>query len=228
MEEQKSGFMIVNKPVGITSFGVIAKLRKITGIKKIGHAGTLDPFATGVLIVAIGRKATREIDTFVKLNKEYIAKINLSSTTDTYDTEGEITEKFEDKGIDQEELEKVLKSFLGKQKQIPPMFSAKKIGGKKLYELAREGKVVERQPSDIEIFNIEKLAYKWPYLDIKLKVSSGTYIRTLGYDIGKKLGYGGHLKELQRTEIDKYSLKDSNNLEDINQDNWYKLLFMEK
>lgn len=225
-ELKQSGFIIVDKPIGITSFWIIYKLRKITGIKKIGHAGTLDPLATGVLIVAIGREATREIDSIVQKEKQYIAKIDLSANTDTYDREGCIIENFTEKKITKKEIGEVLKNFLGKQEQIPPMFSAKKVGGKKLYELARAGKEIERAPANIEIYNIKIIKYKWPILEIDVKCSKGTYIRSLACDIGKKLGLGGHLAGLQRTAIGKYSIKKAKKLEKINKDNWHKFLFL--
>jgi len=223
--EQKYGFIIIDKPLKITSFGVIYQLRKITGIKKIGHAGTLDPLATGVLMVAIGRQATRQIDNIVQKRKEYIAEIDLSANTDTYDMEGKITETFNNK-ISKEKVEKVLKTFLGKQEQIPPMFSAKKINGKKLYELARQGKETERTPSNIEIYKIKLLEYNYPVLKIDIECSKGTYIRSLAYDIGIKLEGGGHLISLRRTAIGKYYISMAKKLAEINKDNWQDLLFL--
>ncbi|MBD3248063.1 tRNA pseudouridine(55) synthase TruB [Candidatus Falkowbacteria bacterium] len=218
------GFILIDKPAGITSFGVIARLRKITGIKKIGHAGTLDPFATGLLIVAISREATRKIDQYVKLDKEYEALIDLSEITDTYDKDGKTIFEYKGEPIKKKKIKKVLKSFVGKQKQVPPMFSAKKIGGKKLYELARKGQEIERQANDIEIYNIKILKHKWPLAKIRVKVSSGTYIRSLAYDIGRNLGTGGYLKELRRIQIGKFGVKKAYKIEKINKDNWQKHL----
>ena len=180
-----SGFLLVDKPIGITSYDVIYKLRKITNIRKIGHAGTLDPLATGILIVAIGRECTKQIDQFVKLDKKYLAVIDLSANTDTYDREGKITEEFSGEDISEEKISEVLKIFTGPQKQVPPMFSAKKIGGKKLCDLAREGKEVKREAVDIVVHTINMLQYKWPLVEAEIKVSSGTYIRSLAYDIGE-------------------------------------------
>ncbi len=222
---KQSGFLLIDKSVGPTSFDIIYKLRKITDIKKIGHAGTLDPRASGLLIVAVGREATREIDKFLKLDKEYVAQIDLSKNTDTYDMEGKVTEEFVDKKIKKGEIKKVIKSFLGKQKQIPPMFSAKKVGGKKLYELARAGMKIERKSSDIEIFDIKITKYKWPKLEIKVKCGSGTYIRSLSRDIGKKLDQGGTLSSLKRTKINKYSLRKAKKIDKLNKNNWFKFLF---
>ena len=152
----KSGIIIVNKEAGFTSFDVVAKLRGILHIKKIGHTGTLDPNACGVLPIVIG-KATKAIDYIENHDKAYEAKLVLGKTTDTYDSDGEILEE-SDIRITKDEFEKELFTFLGKQKQIPPMYSAKKVDGKKLYELAREGKVIERKPSDIEIYDIKLLS----------------------------------------------------------------------
>ncbi len=223
--EKESGFILIDKPAGITSFGVIARLRKITGIKKIGHAGTLDPFATGLLIVAIGRGATREIDKYVKLDKEYEALIDLSRTTDTYDKEGKTTFEYKGKKIEKKELKEILKGFIGKQEQIPPMFSAKKVNGKKLYELARKGKKIKREPSDVEIYDIKLLEYTWPEVKIRTKVSSGTYIRALARDVGNKLKTGACLKELRRLEINGFTVKEAKSIEEIKEDKWKYLLF---
>lgn len=210
MENIISGFFIINKPIGITSHDVIDKLRIITSIKKIGHAGTLDPFASGVLIVAIGRESTREISKFVKLDKEYIADIFLGAETDTYDRTGvKIFKKSKFTNLSKKKIEEILLKFLGKQKQIPPMFSAKKVGGKKLYKLARKGIKIKREPENIEIFEIKLIKYVWPLLKIKIKCSSGTYIRSLAYDIGIKLGCGGYLNELERTAIGDFKISDA-------------------
>lgn len=222
MQETKSGFLLINKPTGITSFDVIYKLRKITGVKKIGHAGTLDPFASGLLIVAVGREATKQISKYLKQDKTYVATLKLGFETDTYDLEGE-NKSVSDKQPSLKQVQEVLKSFEGKQKQIPPMFSAKKIKGKKLYDLARQGIEVERQPVDIEIFNINLIEYNYPELKIETKVTSGTYIRSLGHDIGKKLGVGAYLTALQRTSIGEFSLDQAKILEQLNQ-NWQQYL----
>lgn len=228
MKEKSSGFILIDKPAGPTSFGVIARLRKITGIKKIGHAGTLDPFATGLLIVAIGREATRRIDRYVKLNKEYEALIDFSRITDTYDREGQTVFEYRGDKIKKGDLKKALKSFIGRQKQVPPMFSAKKIGGKKLCDLARKGLEVKRKASDIEIYKIKLLKYKWPRAKIRAKVSSGTYVRTLAYDLGQKLNTGAYLEELRRIKIGCFKISQAKQLDQINQDNWFKFLAKNK
>lgn len=225
MKQEYSGFILINKPSGPTSHDIIDKLRKITGIKKIGHAGTLDPLAGGCLIVGIGRQATRQLSKFLKLDKEYIANINLSANTDTYDKEGEVTKKFETKKITKKEVVKTLNGFLGKKRQVPPIFSAKKQGGEKLYKLARRGIKIKPKPSLIEIFKIKIIKYSWPKLQIKVKCSSGTYIRSLAYDIGRKLGCGGYLEKLKRTAQGRYKIKQARTLSKINKNNWHKLMF---
>lgn len=236
-ENRESGFMLINKPSGPTSHDIINKLRRITGIKKIGHAGTLDPFASGLLIVAVGREATREIDRFVKMDKEYVATLHLGGVTDTFDKTGKITNFqfsiFTPQGgtsnfqlnpkfqiPNEKQILGTLNCFIGKQKQIPPMFSAKKVGGKKLYELARKGIEIEREAADIEIYEIELLEYSWPVLKIKVRCSSGTYIRTLAGDIGEKLGCGAYLEELVRTMIGKYELNSAIFTDELQNANW--------
>ena len=225
-EEKKFGFILIDKPVGPTSFSVVACLRRITGIKKIGHAGTLDPFASGLLLCAIGREATREIGQFVKLGKEYEADIFLGKSTDTFDRQGSIREEYVGKKIKRKTVEAAVFSFLGKQKQIPPMFSAKKIGGRKLCDLARKGIEIERRPNEIEIYELKILRYSWPRLKIRISCSSGTYIRSLADDLGKKLGSGAHLTELRRTRINGYLVKKAVKLEKIKAENWCKFLFL--
>jgi tRNA pseudouridine55 synthase len=153
----KSGFLLINKPSGPTSHDIIDELRKITGEQKIGHAGTLDPFASGLLIVAVGREATRNITQFVKQDKTYIAKLHLGAVSDTYDRTGKLRITNDELQITKTEAEKILKKFIGKQTQVPPMYSAKKIGGKKLYELARKGVEIERKPAEIDIKYIKLL-----------------------------------------------------------------------
>jgi tRNA pseudouridine55 synthase len=228
MEEKKEnhGFILINKEFGPSSHSVINALRKITGIKKIGHAGTLDPFASGLMIVAIGRTATREIDKYVKLDKEYIATLHLGAETDSYDREGKIinekkstVDKISEKFIQEE-----LKKFIGEQEQIPPMFSAKKVGGKRLYKLARQGVEIKREPVPITIHNIEFISYKKPLLKIKIKCSSGTYIRSIAYDFGRALGCGAYLEDLERTQIGEFDIKNSYKIKDVNSDNWEEKL----
>ena len=221
-----SGFIIIDKQIGPTSHNIVDKLRRITGIKKIGHAGTLDPFASGVLLMAIGRKATREISKYVKLDKRYTADLLLGAVSTTHDPEGEITVTKNPQETSLEEIKKTIKKFIGEQEQIPPMFSAKKVGGKKLYQLARAGKVIERQPSIVNISEINIVEYNWPKLVLDVHCSSGTYIRTLGSDIGKDLGIGAYLTDLRRTAIDEFLIDDAVLVNDLDKDNWQSKLFL--
>lgn len=225
MNENISGFLLINKDSGPTSHDVVDKLRRITGIRKIGHAGTLDPFATGVLLMAIGRQATKRIDHFVKKDKTYIATLKLGETTDTYDREGKksTTESFNIP--EKNKILDVLKTFIGKQEQIPPMFSAKKIGGKKLYDLARKGIKIERKASQINIYKISLINYAWPILNIEVSCSTGTYIRSLAKDIGQELECGAYLEELERTSIENLEIKKAHKINELNKDNWKDFLF---
>ena len=212
MQDLPTGFLIINKSAGPTSHDIINQLRRITGIKKIGHAGTLDPFAGGVLFVAVGRESTKKINTFVKMDKEYIADIFLGATSDTHDSTGHIIESkiLHPRRISQNLIKLMMtKKFIGEQKQIPPMFSAKKVEGKKLYELARQGITIERKPNKINIYDIKILSYAWPHLKIKIKCSSGTYIRALARDIGKTIGCGAYLETLERTAIGEFKIEES-------------------
>lgn len=226
MEDKKSGFLLINKPSGPTSHDIIDQLRRVTGIKKIGHAGTLDPFASGLLIVAVGREATREIGKFVKLDKEYIAMLYLGATTDTYDRTGKQLEVRSKKlEVKINRVEEVLEKFIGKQEQVPPMFSAKKVGGKKLYKLARQGIEVERKPAPIEIYDIKILKYKWPLLKMKVLCSSGTYIRSLAHDIGKELDCGAYAQELERIAISGLRIDKAISAATLDQRNWVKFIY---
>jgi tRNA pseudouridine55 synthase len=224
-ENAQEGFILINKPAGITSHDVVDKLREITRIKKIGHAGTLDPFATGLLILGIGREFTKKLSIFQKKDKEYIATLRLGAESDTFDKEGKIVEKKVEKIPERKEIEEVLKNFLGEIEQIPPAFSAKKIKGKKLYELARRGIKVKPKPQKVKIYKISILEYEFPYLKIKVKCSSGTYIRSLANDIGKKLGCGAYVEELIRTKIGEFSVENAVELSKLTPQNWKSFLF---
>lgn len=204
--------ILIDKPATWTSFDVVNFIRSslyhTNGIKnvKVGHTGTLDPFATGLLIVAIGRENTKKIDAFAHLPKTYIATLHLGATSDTFDSTGTIIENPDAKPVDLEEIKKVLQSFIGEQDQLPPMFSAKKVNGQRLYKLARKGKEVKREPSRITIFDIKFLNYSYPKLTIEVDSSAGTYIRTLANDIGQQLGLGAYCSALRRTKIGEYSI----------------------
>ncbi len=202
----REGILLVDKPRGKTSFSLVAALRRKTGIRKIGHAGTLDPFATGVMVMLIGKNFTRQSDQFLCEDKEYQCKVQLGTTTDTYDCEGAVTAT-SDKVPILSEVQEALQFFQGTILQTPPMFSAKKIQGKKLYELARQGKEVERKPVQVTLLTTF-LSYTYPYIELQLSCSKGTYVRTLAYDLGLKLGTGAHLAELRRLRSGKFLIKD--------------------
>lgn len=215
--ENFSGCLFINKPVGLTSrqVGVIAS--KKLGTRKIGHLGTLDPFAEGLLILMVnsGTKIAPYIEDKVKTYKAYL---KLGKKTDSGDLTGNIIEEKDIPSLSIDKINEVLHSFLGKSKQIPPMYSAIKVNGTHLYDMARKGIEIEREPRDIEVFSIELNSYENDELVFTAKVSKGTYIRTLGEDIASRLNTVGHLTRLIRTEIDGYSLKDAINPEEITVD----------
>ncbi len=207
MKIKKEGIFAIYKPKGPTSHDIINQLRRLTGIRKIGHAGTLDPLAKGVLIVGIGREATKKLSTIVKGEKEYVAVIKLGSTSSTDDEEGEKTSVWS-RAYPKPSLKNIkptLKKFTGNIKQIPPIYSAIKIKGKTAYSLARKGKPPELSPRPVFIKKISLISYKWPLLKIKVLTGPGVYIRSLARDIGSKLKTGGYLKSLERTRVGEFT-----------------------
>lgn len=208
------GFLNIYKPVGMTSHDVVAFLRRLTKIRQIGHTGTLDPFAEGVLPICIG-KATRLIE-YLEDDKEYMATVQFGADTTTYDIEGEKTFT-SDLKVEQVDVENALKSFEGEIQQLPPIFSAIKIKGKKLYEYAREGKDVEIQPRTVTIENIElkKFDKNLQQAEILIKCSKGTYIRSIAYDLGRILKSGAHLIKLVRTQAGRFLVENSVQLENL-------------
>ncbi len=199
------GVLLVNKAKGHTSFKLVYLLRKKLGVQKIGHAGTLDPLATGVMVMLIGKKYTKLSDRYLSNEKEYVAEITLGQATDTYDSEGKITS--ESPVIPPlEQILQALTSFQGEVKQTPPMFSAKKIKGKKLYDLARKGIEVERKEVSITL-ETTLIKYAYPILELKIKCSKGTYIRSIANDLGNMLGCGAHLSQLTRTRSGEFILQ---------------------
>ena len=212
------GVIIINKPKGYTSHDVVNIVRKQLNMKKVGHTGTLDPNATGVLPILVGQ-ATKISKYLIEHKKTYIATIELGEKRDTGDSEGNIIESDSNiKEFDISIIKQVLQSFLGKQKQIPPMYSAIKVNGKKLYEYARSGQEVEVEPREIEIYRIELIEYINNRIEFEVECSKGTYIRTLCENIAEKLGTIGYMKELQRTSVDKFKIKESINLEELSED----------
>lgn len=204
--ELKEGILLVNKPQGKTSFSLIRSLRRLTGIQKIGHAGTLDPFATGVMVILVGKKYTRFSDKFLSNDKEYVAKIAFGVTTDTYDCDGKIVASSK-KIPSREEVNEAIAHFQGEIEQIPPMFSAKKVKGKKLYDLARKGETIIREPCIVRV-ETTLLNYEYPHLSLKITCSKGTYIRSIAHEMGNMLKCGGYLLELQRTRSGRFTLND--------------------
>lgn len=201
------GILLVNKSKGRTAFSLVAQLRKVTRIQKIGHAGTLDPFATGLMVLLIGKNYTRKSDLFLNHDKEYVTTVKLGTTTDTFDCEG-VVQSQSDYIPTLEEVENALQHFQGKVLQTPPMFSAKKKEGKKLYELARKGITIEREPVEVTL-NTQLLSYEYPYLKLHVQCSKGTYVRAIGYDLGQMLGCGAHLQELIRLRSGPFHLEDA-------------------
>lgn len=202
-----AGILLVNKPAGKSSFALVAALRKITGVAKIGHAGTLDPFATGLMVMLIGKEFTRQSDSFLTNDKEYLTTIRFGIETDTYDPEGIITFT-SDIVPTLSEVTIALQSQTGSIHQTPPMYSAKKVKGKKLYELARKGITIERVPSLVHI-EPTLLSYEYPFLKLAVRCSKGTYIRSIAHDLGKILGCGALLTELHRTRSGSFNIEDA-------------------
>lgn len=208
------GIINVYKEKGYTSHDVVAKLRGIAGQKKIGHTGTLDPDAEGVLPVCLG-KATKVCDLLTDKDKTYRAVLFLGQTTDTQDASGTVLETSDISNLNEAQVTEAVQSFVGEYAQIPPMYSALKVGGKKLYELAREGKTVERKARNVMIHSIKILCVDLPRVEMEVFCSKGTYIRTLCHDIGEKLGVGGCMESLLRVQVGRFVLADSLRLSEI-------------
>ncbi len=220
------GFLWINKAIGMSSFAVVRRLRKITREKRIGHSGALDPLASGAMILAVGRPYTKQLNEYLKLDKTYIAELTLGYNTATWDAEGEKV-FVSDKQPDEAEIKEVLNSFIGEQMQVPPMFSALKMGGQPLYKLARKGTDFLEEnlgARRIIIYDLRFLSYEYPALKFEVDVSSGTYIRSLARDIGKKLGTGAYLSGLLRSKLGTVSLADCVDLDDLNEGNYLEYL----
>jgi tRNA pseudouridine55 synthase len=204
----------INKPIGPTSFDIVAKVRKITNTKKVGHAGTLDPLASGVLVVAVGREDTKKISSIVEKEKEYVAEVTLGEESSTDDNEGEkllINGSVPELG----DIKAVLLHFIGEIYQVPPIFSAMKINGKRAYKLAREGKEVEMKSRKVEIKEIELLEYTYPILKIRVVTGPGVYIRSLARDIGRELGTGAYMSGLIRTRVGEFTIDKAKTIEEF-------------
>lgn len=209
-----NGILLIDKPTGWTSMDVCAKLRGVTHEKRIGHSGTLDPMATGLLVVFLGR-ATRAVEFAEADSKTYEARLRLGIVTDTQDVTGTVLSKF-DANIDSQSMERVLETFRGEIEQVPPMYSAIKINGQKLYNLARRGKEIERKPRHVTIYSLEQNGVdKNGDYNLRICCSKGTYIRTLCNDIGKSLGCGGVMSSLRRTQAGAFHISDSYSLDEV-------------
>ncbi len=218
------GILLINKPAGMTSHDVVNQVRKILHTKKVGHCGTLDPDATGVLILCIG-KATKALQFLMSESKVYQATLALGQATDTYDSSGQVVEEKVFQGV--ENVTEVLQSFIGPQQQIPPIYSAIKVNGKKLYEYARNQEKVDIEPRDIIIHDISLLQQQDQFISFRVHCSKGTYIRSLCVDIGRKLGYPAHMTQLIRLASGDFHLEDCFSLEDIKQGH-FQLMSLEE
>ncbi|MCK4846765.1 MAG: tRNA pseudouridine(55) synthase TruB [Deltaproteobacteria bacterium] len=200
------GVLVIDKPEGITSHDVVSRVKRRLGARKVGHLGTLDPIATGVLVLVIDG-ATKHAEALQGGHKGYEATVRLGQATDSYDREGVVTSEADVTGLTEAKVKEALDGFLGSQMQTPPMFSAVKKNGVPLYKLAREGKVVERAPKEIEVFSIEMTAFELPLVKFTVVASRGTYIRSICHDLGERLGVGAHLVELRRTLSGEFSIE---------------------
>ena len=202
------GILNIDKPAGKTSYSIVAMVKRRSGEKRVGHAGTLDPDATGVLPVCLG-KGTRVVEFLMDTTKTYVARIELGTTTDTYDSSGRITSQGDPSGINQNQLESALNAFRGHIRQTPPMYSAIKHKGKPLYELAREGIEIERKSRPVTVHRLEITTWEPPVVSVEVECSKGTYIRSLAHDLGQSLGCGAHLKSLTRARCGLFDIKDA-------------------
>ncbi len=222
-----SGVLVVDKPIGLTSHDVVQIIRRGTGIRRAGHTGTLDPRASGVLVILIG-PAVRLSEYVSASDKRYQATIRLGSSTDTYDSEGVITSSSDIGDITEEQFDEILQKFVGEMEQVPPPYSAIKVKGRKAYEMARKGEEVELEPRIINVYSLEILEWAPPEAVIDVYCSSGTYVRSLANDLGKDLGTGAHLVGLRRTKSGRFTLRDAVPLrrlqEAFDAGNWYKYL----
>ncbi len=219
-----NGILLIHKPTGMTSHDVVNQIRKILHTRKVGHCGTLDPDATGVLVLCIG-KATKALQFLMSEEKEYIATLSLGKSTNTFDASGKVLEEKTFYGV--ENVAETFQSFVGKQKQMPPLYSAIKVNGKKLYEYARNDQEVHVEPRDIEIKEIEVLKCENQEITFRVLCSKGTYIRSLCVDIAEKLGYPGHMSQLIRTQSGNFRIEDCVSIEDVVQGH-YRLLSLEE
>ena len=215
-ENAYEGIVVVNKPSGMTSHDVVSRVRRIFKMKRVGHAGTLDPLATGVLVILLG-KSTRLFAKFEGFDKAYKATMIMGKKTNTADIQGTITQEIPFEHLTREQMQGILKKFMGAVEQVPPMVSAVKFNGKRLYELARKGIVVEREPRKIRIDKLDLIEFSLPRVKFYLECSKGTYVRQLAEDIAEGLGSVACIAEIERTKVGPFTLDQSVNLEDLNE-----------
>jgi tRNA pseudouridine55 synthase len=209
-----SGILNVNKPPGVTSFSMVSLVRRLTGVRRVGHAGTLDPIADGVLPICLGQ-ATRVVEYLVSAPKAYRATLRLGAATDTYDSEGAVTASADPSGVTRADIEAALPAFTGEIEQLPPMYSALKHEGKPLYRYARQGKEAPRRPRTVVVQRLELLAFEPPRIELELEVGRGAYVRTLAHDLGERLRCHAHLERLTRTRSGPFVLEDAVGLEEL-------------
>ncbi len=212
-----SGILNVNKPRGMASFAVVSTVRRLTGVRRVGHAGTLDPIADGVLPVCLGQ-AARVVEYLVGAPKVYYAVIRLGAATDTHDSEGTVVRVADPSGVTRDDVEKALAGFIGRIQQLPPMYSALKHEGRPLYRYAREGKTVPRQPRTVAIHRLDVRRFELPVLEVEMEVGRGAYVRTVAHDLGERLGCGAHLEGLTRLRSGPFVLEDSVELDRIEEE----------
>lgn len=210
------GLLVIDKPKEWTSFDVVAKIRNKLGVKKIGHTGTLDPLATGVLVLCLG-KATKLAQEMTGYDKEYMAEITLGATTPTDDAEGESTPFLGAQKKKKDEILSALKSFEGEIMQLPPQFSAKKVKGKRAYDMARKGQEFKLESVKVIVHEIELLDYEWPTLKLRIHTGKGFYVRSLARELGEKLATGGYLSALQRTKVGKFDISQATTIEEASE-----------
>jgi tRNA pseudouridine55 synthase len=212
--EVEGGIILINKDDGWTSFDIVRKIKHLLAIKKVGHSGTLDPLASGLMLIAIG-KATKLLNDLQNADKQYIGRIKIGATTPSYDRETQETDKVDITFLDENKIYSLLDTFKGNILQFPPVFSALKFEGKRAYKLARKKEDIHLEPRKVQISNFEILEVDFPFVKFKIDVSKGFYVRSFAYDFGKELGYSSYLYSLQRTRIGEFFLENAINIEDI-------------
>lgn len=216
VQNSLQGIVVINKPAGITSHDVVSRVRRVFKMKRVGHAGTLDPLATGVLVILLGA-STKLFDKFVAFDKSYRATLKLGLKTTTADIMGEIMQERPWEGIDQEVIERTFKQFVGEIEQKPPMVSAVKHQGERLYKIARQGVEVERAARKVRIDELKILQFRLPEVEFLMSCSKGTYVRQLAEDVGEVLGCGACISQIERTKVGPFEIKDAVSLENLNE-----------